>query len=177
MEEKVSMDRKTRKIVAMKSCLHTRSNVVRLYLPRKEGDGGLIGVEECVKEECKSLHGYRRNSTEWMLRMVLKEKVFVEEKNFQDYNRRRKEEKLSNWREKALHGKFAQQTSDVTEEESWRWLKNGCLKKETEGLILAVQEQALRTYSVKHGIDKTSETPLCRLCAESTETVWHIVSG
>lgn len=61
------------------------------------------------------MHGYRRNSTEWMLRMVLKEKVFVEEKNFQDYNRRRKEEKLSNWREKALHGEFAQQTSDVTE--------------------------------------------------------------
>ena len=25
--------------------------------------------------------------------------------------------------------------------------------------------------------DKTSETPLCRLCGECTETVWHIVSG
>ena len=26
-------------------------------------------------------------------------------------------------------------------------------------------------------IDMTSETPLCRLCGESTETVSHIVSG
>ena len=68
VEEVVSMDRKT---------LHTRSNVARLYLPRKEGKRGLIGVEECVKEKCKSLHGYRRNSTEWMLRIVLKEKVLV----------------------------------------------------------------------------------------------------
>ena len=50
-------------------------------------------------------------------------------------------------------------------------------KKETEGLILAAQEQALRTNSIKHSIDKTSQTPLCRLCGESTETVWHIVSG
>ena len=97
VEEVVSMDRKTRKILAVNGCLHTRSNVARLYLPRKEGKRGLIGVEECVKEECKSLHGYRRNSTEWMLRIVLKEKVLVGEENFQEYKRRRKEEKLSNW--------------------------------------------------------------------------------
>ena len=97
VEEVVSMDRKTRKILAVNGCLHTRRNVARLYLPRKEGKRGLIGVEECVKEECKSLHGYRRNSTEWMLRMVLKEKVLVGEENFQEYKRRRKEEKLSNW--------------------------------------------------------------------------------
>ena len=97
VEEVVSMDRKTRKILAVNGCLHTRSNVARLYLPRKEGKRGLIGVEECVREECKSLHGYRGNSTEWMLRMVLKEKVLVGEENFQEYKRRRKEEKLSNW--------------------------------------------------------------------------------
>ena len=106
VEELVSMDRKTKKILAMNGCLHTRSNVSRLYFPRKEGVRRLIGVEECLKEECKSLHGYRRNSTEWMLRMVLKEKVLVEEENFQEYKRRRKEEKLSNWREKVLHGEF-----------------------------------------------------------------------
>ena len=42
-------------------------------------------------------------------------------------------------------------------------------------MILAAQEQALRTKSIKHSVDKTSETPLCKLCGESTETVWHIV--
>ena len=61
--------------------------------------------------------------------------------------------------------------------DSWRWLRNGFLKKEKEGLILAAQEQALRTNSIKHSIDKTSETPLCRLCGDSTETARHIVSG
>ena len=50
------------------------------------------------------------------------------------------------------------------------------LKKETEGLILAAQEKALRTNSIKYSIDKTSETPLCRLCGETTETVRYIVS-
>ena len=42
----------------------------------------------------------------------------------------------------------------------WRWLKNGFLKRETEGLILADQEQAVRTDLVKHSIDKTAETPM-----------------
>ena len=53
MEEVVSMDRRTRKVLAMNGCLHTRSNVARLYLPRMEGGRGLIGIEECVRGESK----------------------------------------------------------------------------------------------------------------------------
>ena len=45
--------------------------------------------------------------------------MFSEEANLRDYKRRRKEEKLSNWREKALQGGFAWQTSDVAGKESW----------------------------------------------------------
>ena len=37
MEGLVSMDRKTRTILAVNGYLHTKSNVARLYLPRKEG--------------------------------------------------------------------------------------------------------------------------------------------
>ena len=44
MEEVANMDR-TRKILAINGRLHTRSNVARLYLPRKEGGRGLIGIE------------------------------------------------------------------------------------------------------------------------------------
>ena len=36
---------------------HTRSKVVRLYLPRKEGGRELIGIEEFVRRESKSLQG------------------------------------------------------------------------------------------------------------------------
>ena len=70
MEELASMDRKTRKILAMNGCLHTRSDVARLYLPRKEGSRGLIGIEECLKRESKSVHGYLREGTEWMLQLL-----------------------------------------------------------------------------------------------------------
>ena len=53
----------TRKIMATNNCLHTRSSVARLYLPRKGGGRELIGIDECVKKESKSLHGYLTNST------------------------------------------------------------------------------------------------------------------
>ena len=100
-----------------------------------------------------------------MLQAALKQKALDEEENLQEYQKRRQEEKIRNWKEKALHEEFVRQTADVAGEDSWRWLRNGFLKKETEGLILAAQEQALRTNSIKHSIDKTSET------------VRHIISG
>ena len=71
--------------------------------------------------------------------------MIVEEENLQDYKMRKKEEKVREWKEKALHGQFVQQILDLAGEESLRCLGNGFLKKETEGLILAAQEQALRT--------------------------------
>ena len=87
-----------------------------------------MGIEECVGRERKSLHGYLRGSTKWMLQAALKEKVIVEEESLQDYERRRKDEKVKNWKEKALHGAFVQQISDEAGEESWRWLRNRFLK-------------------------------------------------
>ena len=149
MEELVSMNRRTRKILAINRCMHTRSNVARLYLPRKEGGRGLISIEECVRKESKSLNSYFRENTEWILQAALK-KVLVEEENLQDYQKRKQEETFRNWKEKALHGEFVRQTADVTGEDSWRRLRNGFLKTETEGLTLAAQEQALRTNAIKH---------------------------
>ena len=47
-----------------------------------------------------------------MLQAALKEKVIVEKESLQDYGRRRKEEKVKTWKEKALHGAFVKQISD-----------------------------------------------------------------
>ena len=52
----------------------------------------MIGIEECVRKERKSLYGYLRESTEWMLQAATKKKVVVEEENLQDYERKIKED-------------------------------------------------------------------------------------
>ena len=53
-------------------------------------------------------------------------------------------ERQQKYLQKKLHPVFYKETTDVRDEEnSWKWLKNGYLKKETEGTILAAQDQAL----------------------------------
>ena len=56
-------------------------------------------------------------------------------------------------------------------------MKKGELKRETESLLCAAQEQAIRTNSVKYSIDKTSETPRCRSCNKDAEIVTHIINA
>ncbi|CAB4022312.1 Hypothetical predicted protein [Paramuricea clavata] len=65
---------------------------------------------------------------------------------------------------------------EVDREETWWWLKKGDLKPETEVLLCAAQEQALRTNYVKFHIDRTVESPLCRLCGEKGEHITHLIS-
>lgn len=50
----------------------------------------MIGIEDCLRRESKSLHGYLRESTEYMFQAALKETVIAEEDNLQDYERRRR---------------------------------------------------------------------------------------
>ena len=57
------------------------------------------------------------------------------------------------------------------------WFFKSGLKIRTEVLLCAAQEQAIRTNYVKHHINKTSESPLYRLCGEKGESVQHLVSG
>ena len=47
-EELQEIDRKSRKIMTMNKKLHPRSNVARIYVPRKKGGKGLISCESCV---------------------------------------------------------------------------------------------------------------------------------
>ena len=56
-------------------------------------------------------------------------------------------------------------------------MKHTGLKGETEGLIIAAQDQALNTrYYSKH-IMKKGETDKCRMCHQLPETVEHIMAG
>ena len=69
--------------------------------------------------------------------------------------------------------KYKQTDRDET---SFDWLRKGDLKKETEWLLLAAQDQALMTRSIRKHIDKDNINAACRLCGERDETVVHIVS-
>ena len=56
-------------------------------------------------------------------------------------------------------------------------LQRGTLKRVTESLITAAQQQALQTNYRRAKIEKDGTSPLCRMCKQADETVSHIVSG
>ena len=55
-------------------------------------------------------------------------------------------------------------------------MKNGYLKKETEGLIMAAQDQSLQIRWVQHYTDKTTDSPKRKMCRKMDENISHIVS-
>lgn len=176
-EDLKQMDIRTRKILTMNGCLHPRGNVGRLYMTRKDGGRGLISCEDCVGNEEKSLRLYAQTANEWMLEFVADDLELDDQVDMKTYKRQKNDQKKQQWREKPLHGKFLRDIEEVSTERTWEWLKAGHLTKETEGLILAAQEQALRVNSIKRNIDGQDVSPLCRMCRKTNETVQHIVSG
>ena len=51
------------------------------------------------------------------------------------------------------------------------------MKKETESLSIAAQNQVIRTNLVKSKIDANQEYSLCRLCNMANESIVHVVCG
>ena len=88
-----------------------------------------------------------------------------------------REELEKMWTDKIMYGQYIRDLDkEVDVEKTWWWVKRRDLKPETEALLCAAQEQALRTNYVKFHIDRTSEAPLCRLCGEKGEHITHLTS-
>ena len=89
----------------------------------------------------------------------------------------KKEKRLEDWEEKVLHGQYLRQTKEIRSDQCCAWLQNGDLKRETECLIVAAQNQSLKTNLAKAKIDKSQRDSLCRMCGKVDESIDHIVSG
>ena len=68
------------------------------------------------------------------------------------------------------------QTKEVRSDHCWAWLQNGDMKRETESLVVAAQNQSIRTNLVKAKIDKSQGDSLCTVCRKVDENIDHIVS-
>ena len=61
-------------------------------------------------------------------------------------------------------------------EQSYRWLKTGNIKGETESKIVAAQDEAISTNCFKNTILKEEIESKCRLCKQHEETIDHLIS-
>ena len=80
------------------------------------------------------------------------------------------------WEEKQLHGRFKRLINNISHDKTWTWLRKGNFKRETESLLMAAQNSAIRTNHIKARIDDTQQNSKCRLCGDRDETINHIVS-
>ena len=148
-------------------------------MKRKNGGRGLIGIEECVASEQRSLNYYLANSEEILLKFIATESGLVKDniETKEVYKKRIEAEKKGHIEGMKLHGQFERETKDLKTEDSWKWLCSGDLKRETESLIIRAQDQTLNTNVIKKQIYGIGKSNTCRLCGEKVESVTHIVSA
>ena len=205
------MATKTRKLMTTNKMHHSKADMDRIYLPRKEGGRGLIQLEMSYKTTVIGLDTYIQNNYDWMIQLVNQhernKKLHSVTKEAQRYRRelnlddndnveattptkaaksskgKAKQEilkgMLNHWQEKPLHGQYPKRTKEahVDQEKTHQWLCSSGLKAETEGFILAAQDQCLLTRNYQANILHNGVDSKCRLCDEKVETIDHIISG
>ena len=80
------------------------------------------------------------------------------------------------WEEKQLYKRFKRLINNISHEKTWTWLRKGNFKRETESLLIAAQNNAVRTNHIKVRIDKTQQNSKCKLCGDRDETTNYIIS-
>ena len=107
-----AIDRKTRTLFTIYGALQPKSDVDRLYIPRKEGARGLISIEDCVELAIRGLEVYVHRNEERLIQTARGDKIDGLEDAIV-LKRSKKEKRLEGWEEKVLHGQYLRQTKEV----------------------------------------------------------------
>ena len=105
-------DRKTRKLFTIYGALQPKSDVDRLYIPRKERGRGLISIEDCIELAIRGLEVYIYRSEERLIQAARGDIIDGLEAT-SVLKRSKKEKRLKDWEEKVLHGQYLRQTKEV----------------------------------------------------------------
>ena len=139
--------------MTMHKALHPRDDVDKPYVSRKEGGRGLARVDASIqrledyiqKHEGGLITATRNdtdNTTDNRITIIKKQK----------------------WEGKQLYGWFKRLINNISHDKTGTWLRKGNFKRETESLLKAAQDNAVRTNHIKARIDKTQQNSKCRLC-------------
>ena len=153
----------------MHKVLHPRDDVERLYVSRKEGERGLACIEDSVDASIQRLKDYIQKHDGGLITAI---------RNDTDntMDNRRTITRKQKWEGKQLYGRFKRLINNISHDKTWTWLRKGNFKRETESLLKAAQNNAIRTNYIKARIDKTQQNSKYRLCGDRDETTNHIIS-
>ena len=195
-EEIRQLDITTRKILNYTGNLHSRSDVNRIYVPRKQGGRGLTSIEDMFVNRIITLadHIILAAKTQPLMEKVLQheqENIIRLKQEFQQeleisqqqvekdtIKRKLKQRHIDQWKQKSLHGYLAKQTEEDPEIDTIatnKWRETG-LSSHVEGYISAIQEQEIATKAtIKRRQHEPRMDAKCRLCGKEEETNFHVI--
>ena len=74
-----------------------------------------------------------------------------------------------------MYGYFKQQTGEIANVKTRIRLRKGNLKRETESLLIAVENNAIKANYIKAKIYNTQQNIKCKLCGDRDKMVNHIL--
>ena len=95
-----------------------------LNVSRTEGETRLIGCKMCVEAKVRNL--------EWQIKCHIEGLIVVRKSNTapsensthsKKFKKEDNEERLNNWKGKAMHGKYLRQVEDKDEINTWKWFR------------------------------------------------------
>jgi len=166
-----------RKLMKQRGFHHPKAATERLYLPRREGGRGLVNLKELHERAVISLSHYITPSQAPRLQALFahhSERGIKSRSITALATDRRRQHLVA----KPLHGSYWRRLDQKADEidlgMTFAWLAPA-----NEGLVLAAQDQVIRTRNYEWAVMKTRErdAAACRICHGELETVDHIING
>lgn len=184
-----SLERKVRTLMTKYRQHHPKSAIERLVIPRDKGGRGLISIQNLVEKQNRNLFTY---FSEKAPSSSLHSAILHADDNFTPVNMKNtnpleqltqssQQNHFDSWKSKPLHGRHPNElyASNIDLLVSNSWLSFGNLFPETEGFMVAIQDQVLPTRNYLKFIvkDQNIVTDDCRRCGAQHETIQHILAG
>ena len=152
----------------MHKALHPRDDVDILYVSRKEGGRRLASIEDSVDASIQRLGDYIQKHDGGLITAIRNDTDNTIDNRI-TITRKQK------WKGKQLYERF-KRLINISHDKTWTWLRKRNFKRETESLLIAARDNAIRTSHIQARIDKTQQNSKCRLCGDRDETINHIIS-
>ncbi|XP_028158192.1 uncharacterized protein LOC114351251 [Ostrinia furnacalis] len=168
---------------------HPRACIQRQTLPRNEGGRGIIDIQNLHNKQITTLRSYfhQKAITSTLHQATVQADIKLTPLNLQDMSTQENElqtstqTKISEWTRKSLHGRHRHDLCqpNVDKIASNAWLSRGELFPETEGFMIAIQDQIIETRNYQKHIMRIPNLPtdLCRKCNSSSETIQHVTGA
>ncbi|XP_052748596.1 uncharacterized protein LOC128200170 [Galleria mellonella] len=184
------IERTTRTILTKHNNLHPKSAIERLTIKRQNGGRGLIDINHMWQKQITGLRTFFRSKSNTS---TLHKAIVQNDQNYTPLNLNNQtnteistiselqNQKIENWKKKTLHGRHPHdlEQTHIDKTASNQWLKIGNLFPETEGFLIAIQDQIINTKNYRKFIikDPTISSDKCRKCHIQPETIQHITGA